>query len=114
MSVNLPVIVVTFAMCFIVAPVSACSPLLQSRRIALVTALQETTHGTDGKRSTSATAMLLAVQVGLAVVLTTAAGLISVVTPTFDSSRATSSSSARLTLRLPTNGTTVRVRSTHK
>jgi putative ABC transport system permease protein len=76
MSVSIPVVLLSMAVSLGAALVSACAPMLQSKTVAIVTALGEGAHATEDRRSTGARAMLLAIQVALSVVLMTFAGLI--------------------------------------
>jgi putative ABC transport system permease protein len=75
-SVNIPVVLFTFTLSLAAALGSASVTMLQTRERSLLTDLNEATRSTASRRTTTARATLVAVQIALSVVLTTAAGLI--------------------------------------
>jgi predicted permease len=76
MSINVPVVLFTFAIGAAATVISTLAPLLHSRPHTPARDLSEMAHSTEGRRSTRARGMLLIMQVALATVLMTAAGLI--------------------------------------
>jgi putative ABC transport system permease protein len=76
MSINIPVVLFTFAICGGAAIISMLAPLLQRRAQTLGSDLNVMAHSTEGRNSIKTRGMLVAIQVALAIVLMTAAGLI--------------------------------------
>jgi putative ABC transport system permease protein len=76
MSINMPVVLFTFAISAAAAIISTLAPVLYGRPETPVSDLNEMAHSTEGPSSIRARGTLLAVQVAFAVVLITAAGLI--------------------------------------
>ncbi len=76
MSINVPVVLFTFGMSGAAAMISMLASLFHGRPQSTVTDLNEMAHSTDNQKSIRTRGMLLAIQVALAIVLMTAAGLI--------------------------------------
>ncbi len=76
MSINLPVVLFTFAASCAAAIVSMSGSLFHGRPPSIVSDLNEMGHSTDNQKSIRTRGILLAIQVALAIVLMTAAGLI--------------------------------------
>ena len=76
MSINMPVVLFTFAISAVAAMITTLAPLLHGRPQMLASDLNEMAHSTEGRKSITSRGMLLAIQVALAIGLMTAAGLI--------------------------------------